>query len=444
MQGPVNVAEEILRKRKIDHWEIFLQNSESFRAETKELEVDFLQKANLSGIAIRIIDDQKLGFSFTSNLTYPSVKNAVDMAESIAKYSPKDPDHCFPGPEILPVGVTTFFDPGIMETDEQEKIRLARVLEETVFSYDKRISAVRSSGYSDLALNIEIRNSNGLRVAGRAGLSKMWVDVMVQEGDHQEMGYWSEQSRTPKTLDPIKIGRTAAERALSKLGGQTIPSTKCRILIENVVAASLLETLSNSFLAESHFKSTASPKVQIGLKSFSPLLEIFDNGLDQRGTHAFPFDGEGAPSQDTTLVRSGVVQSLLADRYYGKKIGSAPTGNCRRSAFDSPPFNGITNLFIGSGNIGKSDLLKEVGSGIMITEVMGLHTANPISGDFSVGASGFKISGGRLSHPVRGIAVAGNLIDLFRQLSGIGNDLEFFWNVGAPSLIVENLSISGE
>ncbi len=444
MQRPLNVAEEILRKKKIDQWEIFLQTSESFRTETKKLEVDFLQKANLSGIAIRIIDDQKLGFSFTSNLSRQSVEKAVDMAESISTSSSKDPDHCFPWSENLPVHGTTFFDPAIIETKEQEKIQLARVLEEAVFSYDERISAIRSSGYSDLALNVEIRNSHGLKLAGKAGLSRMWVELMVQEGDQQELGYWSEQSRTPKNLDPTRIARTASQRALSRLGGKTVPSTQCRVLIENVVAASLLETLSNSFLAESHFKSTASPRVQVGLKSFSTLLNIFDNALDPRGAYAFPFDGEGSPSQKTTLVKAGVVERLVADCYYGKKKGLASTGNCRRSAFDIPPFNGITNFFIGPGNLGKSELLQEVGSGIMITEVMGLHTANPISGDFSVGASGFKISGGQLSYPVRGIAVAGNLIDVFGQLVGIGNDLEFFGNVGAPSLIVERLSISGE
>ncbi|MFH0959422.1 MAG: TldD/PmbA family protein [Pseudomonadota bacterium] len=444
MQGIVNIAEEILRKRKIDHWEILLQNSEGFRVETKKLEVDFLQKANLSGIAIRIIENERMGFSFTSNLTYESLKNAVDIAESIAASSSKDPDHSFLNPENLSVDETTFLDPGIVETEEKEKIHLARALEETVFSYDKRVSAVGSSGYSDLALNVEIRNSLGLQLTGTAGLSKMWVELMVQKGSNQELGYWSEQSRTPQNLDPIKIGKTAAQRALSKLGGHTIPSTKCSVLIENIVAASLLETLSNSFLAESHFKSTASPRVQVGLKSFSPLIDIFDNGLDPRGTQAFSFDGEGAPSQNTTLVKSGLVERLLADCYYGKKIGALPTGNCRRPAFDTPPFNGITNLFIGPGNLGKSDLLHEVGSGIMITEVMGLHTANPISGDFSVGASGFKIFGGRLSHPVRGIALAGNLIDVFGQITALGNDLQFFANVGAPSLVVKSLSISGE
>ena len=444
MLKPIDVVEELLRKRKIDQWEIFFQTSMNFRVETKNLEVDFLQKAKLAGMAIRLIIDQKMGFSYTSDLTNLSLQQTVDMAGTIARSSSRDRDHSFPEPDSLPIDETVFFNKDILHTDEQEKIRIARVLEESVFSCDQRVSAVRSSGYSDVSLQVEIRNSNGLRLQGKAGLARMWVELMAQDGTHQEMGYWTEQSRSPKSLDPKKIASTAAQRTLSKLGANTVRSTKCKIILENLVAASFLDTLSNSFLAESQFKATASPRVSIGSQSFSTCLDMTDNALDSRGSHAFPFDGEGVPSRSTTLVKSGQVQCFLADGFHGKKFGLASTGNCRRKAFDIPPSNGITNLFVSPGNLGRSELLEEVGAGLMITEVMGLHTANPISGDFSVGASGFKISGGRLGDPVKGIAIAGNLIDVFGQIMGIGNDLEFFGNVGSPSLIIDNISISGE
>ena len=235
---------------------------------------------------------------------------------------------------------------------------------------------------------------------------------MAQSGKEQEMSYWSSQARNPQMLDPVKLAERGANRAISRLGGVAVPSTKCPVLIENSVVASLLETLSNSFLAESHFKKTVSPRVNIGSEVFAPTINIFDSGLEINGANAFPFDGEGAPSRLTVVAQAGTLTSVLSDNYYSKKLKTPCTANSCRSGFDSAPFNGVTNLFIERGKSTQSDLMKDVGSGIMITEVMGLHTANPISGDFSVGATGFKISGWTIDHPVKGIAIAGNLIDL--------------------------------
>ncbi|MGA8830412.1 MAG: TldD/PmbA family protein, partial [Desulfomonilaceae bacterium] len=440
----VNIVEEILNKRKLDQWEIFLQKSSNFRVQTKQSKTDFVQKAELSGLAVRLIKNHRMGFSFSSNLDYASLKQTVDMAESVADVTSEDPDYSFTVPVESTQAINEFFCPEIEETNELEKISIARTIEETAFARDKCVSAVRSSGYSDHILEAEIRNSLGLRVQAKAGLARIWIELMAESASGQEMSYWSGQARSPKTLDPVKLGQVGADRAISRLGGVAIPSTKCPVLIENTVAASLLGTLSNAFLAESHFKKTVSPRVYIGSKVFAPTINIFDGGLEPEGAKAFPFDGEGAPSQLTEVAHVGELLYLLADNYYSRKLQTKPTANSCRSSFDSAPFNGVTNLFIEHGSSTQSQLISDMGSGIMITEVMGLHTANPISGDFSVGATGFKISGGRIDHPVKGIALAGNLIDLLGSVRNVGNDFQFFGAFGAPSLLVESLSISGE
>ena len=444
MLEAVNIVEEILTKRKLDQWEIFWQRSNNFRVQTKRNETDFLQKAELSGIAVRLIKNQRIGFSFSSNLDYTSLKQTIDMAESVAEVTLDDPDYSFSGPVDSRQEMNEFFHSKVEEINELEKISIARTIEERAFAYDKRVGAIRSSGYLDFILEAEVRNSSGLRVRGKAGLAKIWIELMAQSGKEQEMSYWSSQARSPQMLDPVKLAEIGADRAISRLGGVAVPSTKCPVLIENSVVASLLETLSNSFLAESHFKKTVSPRVNIGLKVFAPTINIFDSSLEIDGANAFPFDGEGAPSQLTVVAQAGTLTSVLSDNYYSKKLKTRCTANSCRSGFDSAPFNGVTNLFIERGKSAQSDLMKDVGSGIMITEVMGLHTANPISGDFSVGATGFKVSGGQIDHPVKGIAIAGNLIDLFGNVRRVGADFEFFGNIGAPSVVVESLSISGE
>ncbi|MGC8605711.1 MAG: TldD/PmbA family protein [Desulfomonilaceae bacterium] len=443
MSQTVNTVQEILNTRKLDQWEIFFQKTSSFHVQTKQGETDFLEKSELSGIAVRLIKNQRLGFSFTSNLDYASLKQTVAMAESVANVTSEDPDHGFPGPVELNVDESFLFCPEIGEISELEKISIARTIEERAFAYDKRIKAIRSSGYSDFIFEGQIKNSLGLNVCGKAGLSTIWIELMAQSGNEQEMSYWTDQARNPKTLDPVKLAQIAAERAIGRLSGISIPSTKCPAVIENSVVSSLLHILSNSFLAESHFKKTASPRVVLGSKLFSPVINIFDSGLEIDGAKAFPFDGEGIPSQRTQVAINGEIESFLADTFYSKKLKTQVTANSCRSNFDSAPFNGVTNLFVTPGELTLSDLIKDVGSGVMITEVMGLHTANPISGDFSVGATGFKICGGRIDHPVKGIAIAGNIIDLFGSVRHVGNDFQFFGAFGTPSIIVENLSISG-
>ena len=444
MVDAIDVTEEILSKKNLDQWEIFLQTSSSFRCQTKKLETDFFQKADISGIAVRLVRNGKMGFSFSSNLDANSLAQTVETAEAIADVTVEDPDYGFVQPTDSKVESNGLFHPEIKDMKELDKIGISRIIEESAFAYDKKVTSIRSSGYTDVELDVEIRNSYGLRVHGKSGLASIWVELMAQTGDEQEMCYWRFQSRNPRDLDPVRLAHIASDRAIKRLGGERISSMKCPVLIENTVAASFLETLSNTFLAESHFKKTASPRITIGAEVFSPLINIFDNGLDTDGAYAFPFDGEGTPARRTTVVRTGRIESLLSDSYYSRKMKAPITGNCRRSGFDSTPFNGITNLFIQKGNLEIPDLMRELNSGIMITEVMGLHTANPITGDFSVGASGFLISGGQIVRPVKGIAIAGNLLDLFKKVIFLGSDFEFFGNVGAPSMVVEILAVSGQ
>ena len=444
MVDAIDIAEDILRKKNLDQWEIFRQKSSSFRCQTKKLETDFFQKADISGIAVRLVKNGKIGFSFSSNLDAKSLAQTIETADAIADVTIEDSDYGFIQPTDSKVESSGLFHPEINEMKELDKIGIARIIEESAFAYDKKVTSIRSSGYSDVELDVEIRNSHGLRIQGKSGLASIWIELMAQTGDEQEMCYWRYQSRNPRDLDPVRLAQIASDRAIKRLGGERISSTKCPVLIENVVVASFLETLANSFLAESHFKKTASPRITIGADVFSPLVNIFDSGLDADGAYAFPFDGEGTPARRTAVVGSGRINSFLSDSYYGRKMKAPITGNCRRSGFDSPPFNGITNLFIQKGNLEIGDLMKELNSGIMITEVMGLHTANPITGDFSVGASGFLISGGQIVHPVKGIAIAGNMLDLFKRVIFLGSDFEFFGNVGAPSMVVEILAVSGQ
>jgi PmbA protein len=266
---------------------------------------------------------------------------------------------------------------------------------------------------------------------------------MAEQNGEQEMAYWMEQARSPKGINPETVASKAARRALDSLGGKSLPSARMPVIVENSVAVDLLHVLSHSFLAENHYKKLTSPRIKLDEPIFSRKISIVDDGLDARGDYAFPFDGEGTPSQRTQVVENGTLRSLLFDLSYARKLKASSTGNCRRGSFEGLPMNGVTNLLIEPGTSTVAELAAAAGSGLLVTELMGLHTANPVSGDFSVGASGFNIKDGKIDHPVKGIAIAGNLVDLFGSVLEVADDFRFFGNMGAPSLLVESMAISG-
>ncbi|MGO9569565.1 MAG: TldD/PmbA family protein [Desulfomonilaceae bacterium] len=443
MDDAVAFTCRLLEKQAVKQWEVFHQNSQSFRVEFKDGVMDTLQKARVSGLAVRVIKESKAGFSFTSALDSSSLQKSVDTALSMSQVMPSDPDAELAEPAPLSVLQERIMDDSLRRVTEVDKTEIARAIESKARLEDKRITTIRSAGYSDMIVAVRLVNSNGLDVNGEAGLVRAWVELMAEQNGEQEMAYWMEQARSPEKINPATVASEAAHRALDSLGGKSLPSAKMPVVVENSVAVDLLHVLSHSFLSENHFKKLASPRIKLGEPIFSRKISIVDDGLDARGDYAFPFDGEGTPSQRTHVVENGTLRSLLFDLSYARKLKASSTGNCRRGSFEGLPVNGVTNLLIEPGTSTREELTAAAGSGLLVTELMGLHTANPVSGDFSVGATGFKIKDGKLDHPVKGIAIAGNIVDLFGSVREVADDFRFFGNMGAPSLLVEALSVSG-
>jgi len=157
-----------------------------------------------------------------------------------------------------------------------------------------------------------------------------------------------------------------------------------------------------------------------------------------------PFDGEGVPTSRTVLVDGGILKGFLHNSYTAAKEGLPSTGNGIRHSFKGTPEVGTTNFYVENGNTTPENIIKEISEGLYITEIMGMHTANPISGDFSLGASGIWIEGGELKQPVRGIAVAGNITELLQRVDAVGNDLRFYGTKGSPTLRIREMSLSGK
>ena len=207
---------------------------------------------------------------------------------------------------------------------------------------------------------------------------------------------------------------------------------------------SFLGMLSSALTAEAVQKGRSLFAGKVGQKVAAAEVSITDDGAKPDGILSMPFDGEGVPTQRTVLVEKGVLKGFLHNSYTAAKDGVSSTGNAVRGSYQSPPQLGSTNFYLAPGKWKPDAIIKDTGEGFYLTEVMGMHTANPISGDFSLGAAGIWIHNGELTTPVRGMVIAGNILELLERVDAVGSDLRFFGSRGAPTIRVASLTVSGQ
>ncbi|MGB9793241.1 MAG: metallopeptidase TldD-related protein, partial [Thermacetogeniaceae bacterium] len=210
------------------------------------------------------------------------------------------------------------------------------------------------------------------------------------------------------------------------------------------VVTNFLGLIASTLLADAVQKGRSLFAGRIGQRVASEGVTIVDDGTLPGGLMSSPFDGEGVPSQKTILIANGELLGFLHNSYTGRREGVPSTGNAKRASFKSPPEVGITNFYLAPGEKNPQEIIEKTEKGFYVTEVMGMHTANPVSGDFSVGAAGIWIENGELTIPVRGMVIAGNILELLMNVDMVGSDLRFFIGTGAPTIRVAGLTVSGQ
>lgn len=436
-------VESLLRSRPLDGYEISVSASRNLSIEVKEQKVDTFKCSAPVGASIRVLKERGMGFSYSTSLDEADLLRMIDNALVGAQSQTPDEFNGLPLPGAYP-DLAGLFDPELALVGEGEKIGRALELERLVLAADPRVKRVRKSSYGESSYEVAIRNSAGVTGWYRGTSVSSSVSAVAEEGSDSQMGGDFGFSTFFTGVDVAAIARTAAAKATGLLGARKGPTMRCPAVLDNHVATEILEVLAPSFLAENVQKGKSLLAGKVGERLFSPRLRIRDDGTFVGGMATAPFDGEGVAQRNTVLVEEGELRGFLYDTYCARKDGRSSTGNASRSGVKSPPHAGVTNFFIENGTASPAELLQGIERGVLVTEVMGMHTANPISGDFSVGAAGFLIEQGAVAFPVKGIAIAGNIVELFRGVELVGNDLRFFGAVGAPSLRIGSLDVSGE
>jgi PmbA protein len=420
---------------KFDSYELYYHREQSRKFESKERQICGIEMKEEEGIALRAIKDHKMVFAYTydrDNAPEALLKNAMALLPVMER----DDDRYFPGRhDDYPV--LSFYDSESLKIDDAQKTTLLVDMESAIRDYDKRIVTVRNCELQEIEFEVKIRNSNGLTAEGAKTLYILSALCVAKDEDEVSWYDWS-WAHSFNELDGKKLATEIAQKTISFLSGKQIDTGIYEGILAPQAACDILGILSDAFLSENVYKNKTRLKAKEGTKCFSETLTIIDSG--KIGIDSFPFDGEGIPSKENIIVNSGYFETFLYDSYYGRKFGVDSTGNSSRSGIKEPPKCSPRGTFIRQG---ERDIRGLISNGIIIEELMGAHTANPITGDFSLGAVGYMCKNGE-RRPFQGVIFSGNVFELLKNVKETGNDLRFYGVSGSPSLFIEGLKISGK
>lgn len=438
---------EIALKKGADGAEVYLKTSRSMGIEVKEQKIDALESSATMGYCIRVIKDSRLGFSYS---THPSeMEVAAEMALESSKYS--EPDEYIELPSAsssLSVSPQPFiFDDSIASLSENNAIDCTLLIESSAIDEDPRIKKIRKASGSFSTSDTYIVNSRGINTHYRSTGCSAHIMAIAEENGESQLGWDYEGNRFLKEVSFARVGKNAARRAVQLLGARKINSVKGFVILDNSVSTEFLSILSSALSSESVQKSKSMLAGKKGMLVISNRLDIIDSGLLDGRLGSKPVDDEGVPTTHKALINNGILNGFLYNTHTARKDGVLSTGNAIRGSFTGLPTVGPTNLYIESASKEYvSDfrkLIQTVDRGIYIIETMGMHTANPISGEFSVGVSGLWIESGEIKHPVKEAVISGNILDLFSKVVMVGDNIRFYGSIGSPDLLIEEIDISG-
>ncbi len=429
---------------KADAADVFIRSFNATTVEVKDQKIDAFDRAKDIGAGLRVLASGRLGFAFTTDLSDAALKALAQAAVTNAQNTEPDPYQSIPAKYQTPYRSVTIHDPEIVRLTEKEKIERVMAMEREAFAVDPRIKRIRKASASFSESETVILNTNGSEVAYRSTACSSSIEVVAEAKGESQAGSEFDVNRFYRKLLIEEVGRRAAQRALDLLGARHIDSIKAPVVLEATVAQEFLAMLAGGFSAESVQKKRSLFIGKLDKDIASSSITVFDDGLLEGGLGTAPCDDETVPMKKKTIIEKGRLAMFLYNTYTANKDKTVSTGNGMRGGFKGLPGVGLTNLYIEPGNSSLQELMASAGRGLYITEVMGMHTANPISGDFSVGATGFWIEQGKKAYPVREITIAGNILDLMKNVAVVGSDIRFSGRIGSPSLLIRELSIGGK
>jgi PmbA protein len=432
------------RARGATGGDALLVDSTSFEAQVRLGDVETVQNSHQKRLGLRLFFGQRSATTSTSDFSPASLRQLLDDTCALAQAMADDEHAGLPEPDEV---ATTVPDLGLCDDSLQqlppaERIAMARDAERAALDYDSRITNSEGGSYDSSQGDVTYVNSHGFIGHYRASLASLSVASIASDAGGMQSGSWFTAGRRMDGLQaPEALGREAARRTLRQLGARRVPTQKVPVVFDATVAAGLLNHLFSAVSGSAVYRAASFLTDGIGQKIAPETVTVYDDGTLPGAPGSKPFDGEGLPTRRTTVVEQGVLLTYLLDTYTGRKLGMRSTGNAARSAGEAPIVS-PTNFFMVPGTATPEEIIASVPSGLYVTGLIGFGV-NPVTGDYSRGASGLWIEGGELTYAVEEITIAGNLRQMLADIEMIGNDLDRRRRVMAPTLKIAEMTIAG-
>ena len=399
-------------------------------------EVETIEYNRDKGIGITVYLGQQKGHASTSDFSASALRETVEAALSIARFTAPDPCAGLPGPELLATREQAFADldlyhPWTVSVDES--VDLARRCEQAAFAVSPEVT--NSEGATVSIQEGHFISANSLGFMGGYPTSRHYLACSVIAGKDETMQRddWYSTARDARNIaTPEEIGDYAARRALARLGARKIKTSKVPVLFEAPLASSLIGNFVHSVSGGSLYRKATFLVDSLGKPVFSKNVKISEQPHLPGGLSSSTFDSDGVATREREVVVDGVLNGYFLSAYSARKLGMQSTGNA----------GGCHNLVVKPGRHNFEALLKKMGRGLVVTELLG-QGVNYVNGDYSRGAAGFWVEDGKIVHAVEEITIAGNLRDMFRHVAAVGNDVLVRGSKQVGSLIIEQMKVAG-
>jgi PmbA protein len=403
--------------------------SETVNFRNKKL--DESNRSDNLGIDITTFIGKKKSSISSSNLLKENLNVLIEKCIETTKNTPEDEFNALPDKDLLAKEVKELNLYDDTHIENNDKIEYLSKLEASA-SKNKKIINTESSFTEDKS-NFILANTDGFRKGFKTSSFVASSVAVAKDDKSMERDYeYTLKCHLKDIKSAEELGKVAAEQTIRKLSPRKIGSKKIAIIFDKRIAKGILSTFASAITSSAISRGTSFLKDKIGQKIFSNSISIFDKPDILKGLGSQSFDSEGVKTETLKLVEQGILKDYLLDTYNGKKLNLKSNGRC----------GGTSNLYFDNGNVSYKELLSSNSKCLYITETIG-HGSNIITGDYSVGATGFLVENGEFKYPVNEITIAGNFKDMFQNIT-LANDLEFEYSTNSPTMMIEGMVVAGK
>ena len=431
------IAESVKKavENNCDAYEIYIDESKTIELDSLKEELNFAKEEIDLGVGIRVLKDKKQGFAFTSNLD--NLTQTAQKAIENTKLTKVDENYSFAEVEKVSE-VKDVYDNKFNDLSLDEAVEFLKTTIETVSDSGCEVTG---SGFSASEGRSLIVNSNGVSIEDNGTGFGLGLSVTIQKDGEIATAYNSQSSRF-FDIDGEKLANEVCDLAKSSLNTKPIETNDYDVVLDYYAAVGLLQTYISAFNGENVLRGRSILKDKLGSEIANPTLSIIDNPLLEKGMYTSKCDGEGSVSRETSLIKNGTLNSFIYDIYNANKVGEKTTSNGLRGSYFTTPMIAPTNLEF---QFREMRDLSEIKNGVLTTSVLGAHTANPISGDFSVEVSNaFKIENGELTDPINKAMISGNIFEIMKNVEGLNSEIKQYGSFIIPKLLVHDLRVVGQ